>query len=107
MITIEKKQKMYQHRFQHLVRGYGKRAVVVVMHPFHIVEWRMEEEDLIKLAALEASKRGWKKVIVHPDNLYGEEAEIFNLAMCIDVWKGHRYGGITIGYVGDSGMANG
>lgn len=61
---------------KHLVTGFGKRAINVIVRPFHGAY--ADDQMLAWHAALEASKLGWKTVYVIPDYFQGDSAFIVN-----------------------------
>lgn len=64
----------------YLVRGAGKRAILVAIGPFHGSS-RLDEADrgvLAKVGALYAAHRGWKKVVLEPDMGDGETVEAYH-----------------------------
>lgn len=61
---------------KYLVRGFGKRAIKVIVRPFPVCG--IYDEMAAWHAALEASKLGWKTVYVIPDYYDGDTAYIVN-----------------------------
>lgn len=93
----------------YIVRGVsvGKRgrAIRVIIRPFHGVIQEVSDYTLVKMAAEYAAKKGWKTVVVDPDWLYGEYAEVMNWTMYGQRLNSPR-GVHTLCYVGRSKMSN-
>ncbi|MBK6616306.1 hypothetical protein [Ottowia sp.] len=63
----------------YLVRGVGKRTVKVIIRPFHGAVMSVTEEWLAEQAARIASRKGWRKVVVAPDDYGYNDARVFNM----------------------------
>lgn len=61
-----------------LVRGVAKRAIKVIVRPFHGLSDYTNDQELALGAAKYAAKKGWKIVVVAPDDYYGEDALMYN-----------------------------
>ena len=62
----------------YLVHGVTKRAIRVVVRPFPGVRNALSSDDLAVKAAYRAARKGWKTVFVAPDEVYGDDAMLFN-----------------------------
>ena len=78
-ITVTAKKTQLKEIDSFLVRGIGKRSIVVAIRHFAAVIFPISKEEIAIHAAKHAVAKGWKKVIVEPDEMYGEYAECFNI----------------------------
>ncbi len=86
--TVSRSKQGYKHFANvYVVRGVGKRAIHVVVQPFPAVQVQLSGEELAVKAAVYAARQGWKRCVVAPDMVYGEDAHVFNLHQYrVDVW---------------------
>ena len=77
-ITVTVKKNQLKEIDAFLVRGIGKRAIVVAVRHFPAVVYPISKEEIAIHAAKHAAANGWKKVFVEPDEMCGEYAECFN-----------------------------
>lgn len=85
---------------KYLVRGIGKRAIIVHLHHFLVEKTFMSDFDIVLKAAQVAAQKGWKTVYVDPDDSEGEYAEAFNDSTHWEWLRGYRSNGIDLGLVG-------
>lgn len=63
----------------YIVRGVGKRAVTVVFRPFDTAKLSYQDERQMAVEAAQyAVKKGWRVVVIMPDDYYGNDARMFN-----------------------------
>ncbi len=86
----------------YLVRGVGKRAIHVVVRPFHCTRAEASHEEIAVKGAHYAAKKGWKNAIIEPDMIDGECAEIFNVSRHTDYLYGKIAGGKYLCFVGSN-----
>lgn len=84
----------------YLVRGVGKRAIHVVVRPFHGIFANTTDEELAVKGAQYAAQKGWKNAIIEPDMVDGECAEIFNVSQHTNYVYGNIAGGKYLCFVG-------
>ena len=86
-----------------MVRGYGKRAILVLVRANFAggILPLDEVQDLAKLGAEYAAKRSWKKVVVAPDGLYQEYACVFNWHQYFYESFNCGFDGHNLAYIGD------
>lgn len=83
-MIVQIKESVYGHKgigTKYLVTGMSKRAIIVVLRPFHVNNRYLVDSDiLVYHAAKEAAGLGWKVVYVFPHFDFGEYAYFTNAA---------------------------
>lgn|SRR5574343_574983 len=81
-----------------LVRGIGHSAVRVILRPTHHRCGYNDEMQVAIKAAKIAAKKGWRKIVVAPDDLDGETIRGFNIHQYHhEKWK-NGFVGIFLGF---------
>lgn len=82
-----------------LVRGVGRKTIRVILRPAH---GRVGYDDETKVAidaAKLATKKGWRKIVVAPDDYKGDTIRGFNLHQYhYEQWQKGRIG-IFLGFI--------
>ena len=69
-----------------LVRGIGRKAIRVIIRPLYNKCGYVDETRMAINAARIAAKKGWRKVVVAPDDGMGDTIRAFNIHQYHNSW---------------------